>query len=249
MSVILDVEGNYPYFDNYYGAIDHFNRENINLVEMYRVYTTDAYAEVRIHNDMDNYRYHALFLGRAGSNGGMYPQRIASIGARHYYVSPTMLIDADTIVFECLFKQLNSVQRGEKVSIGLFSSTPTSYSGNDDAFSNNTMIALRYDGGDNYTMPKDNYEIVYCNDNGSVTVVNSGLTRDSNEHRVRIVWSVNKVDFYIDGILKHSINNSNMIPSRALLPAFAVRNARTSVALDVRLIIDYWHIYFLKLNR
>ncbi len=245
MNNIFDVESSYPYFDNYYGAIDHFNRENINLVDIYQVYTTDSYAEAKIHSNIDDYRYHALFLGRTGSNGGMYPQRIASVGARHYYVSPIMLVNADTIVFECLFKQLNDTQRGEKISIGLFSSTPTTSSGNDDAFSNIPMIALRYDGGDNYTLPKSNYELVYCNDNGNVTVINSDLTRDTNEHRFRIVWNTSKIDLYIDGIHKYTTNNSSTIPSRALLPAFSVRNARTNVALDIRLIIDYWHIYFI----
>ncbi len=49
---MIDVEGYYPYFDNYYGVLDHFNRENINLMNMYRVYTTDSprqgYIRIRI---------------------------------------------------------------------------------------------------------------------------------------------------------------------------------------------------------
>ncbi len=127
------------------------------------------------------------------------------------------------------------------MSIGLLSNTPTSHTDSDDAFSSNAMIALRYDGGDDYYNAKSNYEIVYSDGNNSV-VVNSNVPRDSNEHRFRIVWSSNRIEAYIDGVRRLGINyNIN----RALLSAFSVRNARSSVALDVRLVIDYWHIYYI----
>jgi hypothetical protein len=238
---MIDVEGYYPYFDNYYGALDHFNRENINLMNIYRVYTTDSYAEAKVHTDQDRYRMHALFLGRTSSNGGMYPLRVASVGAMQYYVSPAALIDVTAILFECSFTQLNNLQRGEKLSIGLLSNTPTSHTGSDDAFSSNAMIALRYDGGDDYYNAKSNYEIIYSNGNNSI-VVDSNVPRDSNEHRFRIIWSSNRIEAYIDGVRRLDVNHNI---NRALLPAFSVRNARSSVALDVRLVIDYWHISYI----
>lgn len=163
----MDAEGNYPFFDYYYGVLDHFNRGSINIpsLNIYYTYTTDSYAQVKIYDGSDELRQHILFLSTT------YPQRIAAVGCSIYTITPLLL--STSIVFECAFKQLNPVQQGERLSIGLFSEKVYSH----DAFSSMPMIALRYDGGDNYAPPKQWYEFVHKAEgsgSGSTTVINTG---------------------------------------------------------------------------
>lgn len=229
---IIDAEGNYPFFDCY-GALDHFNRGSVNTSSLsaYYTYTTDSYAQVKIHDGNDELKQHALFLSAT------YPLRLAAVGCSTYTVTP-LLLQTSSIVFECAFRQLNAVQQGERLSIGLFSEKVY----NHDAFSTMPIIALRYDGGDNYTSPKQVYEFVHgASESGSTTIVGTGINRSNSYNTFRIVWSIDALEFYINGEMRYRAMSN--IPSRPLHPAFAVMNARTSTALDIRVLVDYWHIY------
>ncbi|MEM2919657.1 MAG: hypothetical protein QXY14_04275 [Candidatus Nitrosocaldus sp.] len=231
---IMDAEGNYPFFDGYYGALDHFNRGSINIspLSTYYTYATDSYAQVKIHDGNDELRQHALFLSAT------YPQRIAAAGCHAYTITPVLL--STSIVFECAFKQLNTVQQGERLSIGLFSERVYSH----DAFSSMPMIALRYDGGDNSASPKQGYEFVHRageSGSGSTTIISTGVSRNNLYNLFRIVWSIDAIEFYMNGEMRYRATSN--IPLRPLHIAFSVMNARTATALDIRVLIDYWHIY------